>query len=120
MALTYTWNFNPLEVTYSSASLANVVSTVHWQCHSSTEGTSSLGVSGSFSAQSIGTVGLEPVASADFVAYESLTKAKVLGWVTSSLFAKHGDDYIETMQTKISGSIAELIHPVEGSKSIPW
>ena len=31
MAFTYTWNFDPLEVTYSSASLDNVVTTVHWK-----------------------------------------------------------------------------------------
>ena len=53
MAITYDWNFDPLEVTYSSASLDNVVSVVHWQYQAETEGTSSLGVSGSFFGRSI-------------------------------------------------------------------
>ena len=113
MSINYSWHFPNLRVQYVSNSLANVVTSIDWQY---------TGDSGSgayhHSVTSRATIG--SVASADFVAYESLTKAKVLGWVTSSLFAKHGDDYIETMQTKISGSIAELIHPVEGSKSIPW
>ena len=120
MAFTYRWNFDPLEVEYSSASLANVVSVVHWQYHAETVGTSSLGVSGSFEGINIGKLRLDPVASADFTAYESLTEAKVLGWVTSSLIDQQGDGYLETMQTKISGSIAEQLHPVEGSKLKPW
>ena len=56
MAITYRWNFDPLEVTYSSASLDNVVGTVHWQFYGTTEGTSSLGKSGSFQGSNIGTV----------------------------------------------------------------
>ena len=120
MAFTYRWNFDTLEVTYSSASLDNVVTQVHWQYQAETEDTSSLGVSGSFGTSNIGVVTTEPVASADFVAYASLTEAIVTGWVTASLFDEHGDDYITTMQTKISGSIAESLHPVEGSKAIPW
>ena len=53
MAVTYTWNFNPIAVEYSSASLANVVTNVHWQYTGTVEGTSSLGVSGSFTSTNI-------------------------------------------------------------------
>jgi hypothetical protein len=101
MAFTYRWNFNPLEVTYSSASMDNVVTTVHWQYHGETEGTSSLGVSGSFTSTNIGTVTLDPVASADFVAYGDLTEALVTGWVTGSM----GDDRVTEIQTGVSKQI---------------
>ena len=117
MAITYSWEILDLRVQYSSNSLANVVNAVAWQYN----GESGSGASEpEYHSHVNNMVWLGSVPSADFVAYESLTEAKVLGWVTSSLFAEHGDDYIETMQTKISGSIAEQLHPVEGSKLKPW
>ena len=117
MAFTYTWNFDPLEVTYSSASLDNVVTTVHWQYQAATEGTSSLGVSGSFVERSIGTVGLDPVASADFVAYASLTEDLVEGWVTASL----GEETVTQLREGVSGSLASQLNPTTGTNlARPW
>jgi hypothetical protein len=117
MALTYRWNFDPLEVTYSSASLDNVVSIVHWQFYGETEGTSSLGESGSFYASNIGTVNTEPVASADFVAYASLTAAVVEGWVTASL----GDDRVAEISASVSRSIETQLNPISGTNvARPW
>jgi tetrahydromethanopterin S-methyltransferase subunit H len=116
MAFTYRWNFDPLEVTYSSASLANVVSTVHWQYYAETEGTSSLGVSGSFIASNIGTETLSSVASADFVAYGDLTEALVTGWVTASM----GDARVTEIQTNVSKSLEDQLAPPTGNKTQPW
>ena len=116
MALTYRWNFDPLEVTYSSASLDNVVKIVHWQYYAETEGTSSLGVSGSFTAASIGTETLSPVASADFTAYESLTEAQVTAWVTASM----GDERVTEIQTGVSNSLVDQLAPPMGTKQHPW
>ena len=117
MAITYRWNFDPLEVTYSSASLANVVSIVHWQYHAETEGTSSLGVSGSFHSTNIGTESLDPVASADFVAYASLTEDIVTGWVTASM----GDERVTEMQTSVSKSLEAQLNPIGGTNlDRPW
>ena len=117
MAITYDWNFDPLEVTYSSASLDNVVTTVHWQYTADTEGTSSLGASGSFQGRSIGTVSLDPVASADFVAYVSLTEDLVEGWVTGSL----GDDQVTEIHASVSNSLANQLNPTSGTNlDSPW
>ena len=117
MAFTYRWNFHPLEVTYSSASMDNVVTHVHWQYHAETEGTSSLGVSGSFGASNIGVVTTEPVASADFVAYASLTEAIVTGWVTASL----GDEEVERIQANVSRSLEGQLNPTGGTNlASPW
>ena len=117
MAFTYTWNFDPLEVTYSSASLDNVVTTVHWQYQAETEGTSSLGVSGSFVGRSIGTVSLDPVASADFVAYASLTEDLVEGWVTASM----GEDEVTQIHEGVSGSLMSQLNPTTGTNlDRPW
>ena len=116
MAITYDWNFDPLEVTYSSASLDNVVTNVHWQYQAETEGTSSLGVSGSFVGRSIGTVSLDPVASADFVAYASLTEDLVTGWVTASM----GEEAVTQMHEGVSGSLVSQLTPARGTKVSPW
>ena len=117
MAFTYTWNFDPLEVQYSSASLDNVVTYVHWQYRAETEGTSSLGVSGSFIQGSIGTVSLGPVASADFVAYASLTEDVVKGWVTASM----GEDEVTRVHEGVSGSLMAQLNPTTGTNlDRPW
>ena len=116
MAITYNWNFDPLEVTYSSASLANVVNIVHWQYRGEIEATSSLGVSGSFTAQNIGTVCLDSIDSADFVAYDELTEAIVTGWVTGSM----GDDRVTEIQTNVSRSLVDQLAPPTGTKPNPW
>ena len=113
MAITYSWDISNLRVQYNSNSLANVVNAVEWQ-YTGESG------SGEYHSGVNNIAWIGSVAPADFIAYESLTEAKVLGWVTASLIADDGDDYLTTMQTKISGSIAESLHPVEGSKSTPW
>ena len=122
MAINYSWDFDSLEVTYSSASMDNVVTNVQWQYEGTTEGTSSLGVTGSFHAREIGIASLDKVASADFVAYESLTEEIVTGWVTASISAGHPDrtQTVSDLQYNISSSISRLLNPDTGNKSVPW
>ena len=116
MSFTYRWNFNSLEVTYSSASLDNVVSNVHWRYRAETEATSSLGVSGSFMSSEGGFEDLSPATSADFTAYASLTEALVTGWVTASM----GDARVTEIQTSVSSSLAAQLSPSAGTKLKPW
>ena len=121
MAITFDWNINDIRVRYSSASLSNIVTTIGWIYRGVAEGTSSLGVSGSFNSGDSGTLGLDidgnaSVAPADFVAYESLTRDLVLGWVTASL----GDTFVTNLQGRLSGSITEQLNPADGSKDNPW
>ena len=115
MAITYSWDFPKLQVQYTSNSLANVVTAVDWRYHG---GTGSGEDHKGYGIDNTTTMG--SVAPATFVAYESLTKDMVTGWVTASLMDYYGDDYITTMQTRISSSIALSMHPVEGDKSVPW
>ncbi len=67
MAITYTWNFDSLDVHYSSASLANVVRIVHWRLQGEAEGTSSLGVSGSFRGERGGVAYLQPATGSSYM-----------------------------------------------------
>ena len=118
MAITYSWTFDRINVEHSSASLANVANAVHWQYAGTIEGTSSLGVSGSFFESQVGVSFLGKVASADFVAYESLTEDLVTGWVTASLSSS--GQPVSDLQYNISSSISRLLNPDTGNKSVPW
>ena len=69
MAATMNWTISTLERELSDGG----VIVAHWRCTAS---------DGDYSASSYGTCGFTPDASApDFVAYDSLTEATVLGWV---------------------------------------
>ena len=107
--ITYTWNFNPLEVMYHTESLQNIVQTVHWQLHATHEETTT-------TVQTIGTISLEPPAVENFIPFENLTKETVTYWVETVL----GTDYINGTKTNLSQSLNELLFPVKGRLSPPW
>tara|TARA_S200002703_G_scaffold96863_2_gene83692 strand:- start:3046 stop:3396 length:351 start_codon:yes stop_codon:yes gene_type:complete len=116
MSITYTWNFNPLDVTYESASLQNVVHNVHWQTTATTEATSSLGVSGSWTARNIGTQALVAADSASFSDYDSLTYDQIFGWVTESM----GQEQYDSIITSLSSSLYNQLNPTTGKMNPPW
>jgi len=116
MSITYTWTFNPLDVTYESASLQNVVNNVHWQVSATTEATSSLGDGGSWSARNIGTQRLGPADSASFTEYDSLTHDQVFGWVTESM----GQEQYDSIITNLSSSLYNQLKPTTGKMNPPW
>ena len=105
--ITYSWNFNPLEVVYNEDGLTNVVNVVHWQF---------TGATGSFTNTVIGTVSLNTPDTGSFVAYEDLTKEIVTGWVEGTL----GEERVASISASVSTSIALQIAPVQGTLTPPW
>jgi len=104
--INYSWNFNPLEVTYNLDGLTYVVTVVHWQF---------TGDSGSYSNTNIGTVSLsDPTGS--FVEYDDLTKEVVTGWVENTM----GADAVAALSASVSTSIAQQAAPVKGNLTPPW
>jgi hypothetical protein len=80
------------------------VTVAHWRC---TE------VDGDFSASSYGTVGFTPDPTAsDYIAYDSLTEADVLGWVYESV----GQD---TVEAALTAKIEADKNPVTAD-GVPW
>jgi len=66
-----------------------------------------------FTASAYGTVGFTPDADADdFVAYESLTEATVLGWV-------HAEVDQSATEAALTANIAEQKNPVSAD-GMPW
>ena len=109
MAINYSWDFPDIEVQYTSNSLANVVTELRWQYTGEVGG-------GEYHDSKVGILKVGPVAAESFVAYESLTKDIVTAWVTASL----GDEYVTELETKISGSIFDMMNPTTGGKPAPW
>jgi hypothetical protein len=112
MAIMTTWKIENMERQTSDGG----VNTVHWSCtaHADT----------GESAVEVGKLRLEPDASAsDFVAYDSLTEATVLGWVYNSLLegeetADEAKARIEANRTgKVQGQIDRKTAQATG---MPW
>ena len=99
-----TWTIGTLE-----RELANGgVTVAHWRCtEEETVGEET------FSASSYGTVGFTPDPTAsDYIAYDSLTEANVLGWVWESV----GQD---TVEAALTAKIEADKNPTSGS-GVPW
>jgi len=99
-----TWTIGTLERNLADGG----VTVAHWRCtEEETVGEKT------FSASSYGTVGFTPDPTAsDYIAYDSLTEANVLGWVWESV----GQDTVEAaLTTKIEADK----NPTSGS-GVPW
>ncbi len=100
MAITYTWSIPTVERNLSDGG----VTVAHWRCSA---------VDGDYSASSYGTCSLEYDADAsDFIAYDSLTEANVLGWVQGSVSK---DDTEAALAAKINADKT----PTTGA-GVPW
>lgn len=100
MAITYTWTIPTVERNLSDGG----VTIAHWRCTA---------VDGDYSASSYGTTSHTPDASAsDFIAYDDLTEADVIGWVQGSVSQ---EDTEAALAAKIEADKA----PTTGA-GVPW
>ena len=101
MAIEYTWALPTLERELADGG----VIVAHWRCTAS---------DGDYSASSYGTCGFTPDASApDFVAYDSLTEATVLGWLWADGVDK------DATEAALQANIDAQKNPVT-SAGVPW
>ena len=100
MAITYTWTIPTVERNLSDGG----VTIAHWRCTA---------VDGDYSASTYGSCGLEYDASAsDFIAYDSLTEANVIGWVQNIVGQSDTED---ALAAKINADKT----PTTGA-GVPW
>jgi hypothetical protein len=112
MAITYNWNFNPLESYPTASGETDVVFLVHWQLYATTGSGS-----GSYAASSIGVQSIPSLQSGSiFIPFNELTKDIVYGWVTSSM----GSESIDRLYTGLSASIENQINPPVLVQQAPW
>jgi hypothetical protein len=107
----YEWNFSPLEITYHSGSMQDIINVVHWQMYA----TYPL-ETGSITKGSIGTIGFESPDPDNFIPFADVTKEIVTTWVEG----KMGEEQVNNMKTGLSASIAYDLHPTRGVVSPPW
>lgn len=103
MSNTYTWKINELERNVADGG----VTVVHYGVDV-TDGTDTLGA--------YGTVSLTPDANADdFVPFDSLTEAQVIGWVQDAL----GEEQVANIQSQLDAKLHEMQNPVTATGK-PW
>ena len=114
MAISTTWSVS--NMTHNDSDGGVIL--VYWSCVAASDGTPS------YTATEGGKLRLTPDASAsDFIAYDSLTEADVLGWVYTSLIegdetATEAKTRIETDRTaKVQGQIDRAASQSDG---MPW
>ena len=109
MAITYTWDVVDLQ-TKTEGAYSNVVVQTRW----TKIGTdSSDGSTGSF--QGATPFSAADVPEGDFVAFASLTKAKVLEWIQAQVVGS----YEEHVNAQIAQAIEDKRHP-QAEKDMPW
>ena len=108
MTITYTWAITELALT-SVGQLQDYVVQSRWTC----TGTDENGIEGAFQ----GATPFKPDPSQqDFVPYDQLTEAQVLGWIQAVVVGQ----YWEHVQEQIAKQIALKVNPVTPTSQFPW
>ena len=105
---------NTIDRVLNENDLADVCKTVHYSLYKEEvvgEGDDAV----TYSASSIGTVGLDAPDSENFTAYADITEADVQGWVE----AKIGADSLAKIEESLDAQIAEQKTPTKAS-GMPW
>jgi len=109
--MTYTWEILSLKtqntVNSSGESLTDAVLTINWRRHADNGAGNKVSITGQCLLSS------ESVSLADFIAFESLTEAKVVEWLESKLGAELIADYDSSLEKKLNQDIAT-------DRSVPW
>jgi len=105
MAITKTWEINTLERDLSDGFVTKAIYRVKGLSDSEEK------------ARATGEVTFDKPSSlpSDFIAYDSLTSSKVLGWVTTAL----GSDTVTSIETALEAEVTEAITPTTAA-GVPW
>ena len=111
MSATFTWVISTLERDLIG-DLAGGVIVAHWRCNAEqTEGTGDDAVT--YNATSYGTCSFTPdPTSSDYIAYDDLTEADVIGWCQSELDQ-------DAVEASLQANIDAQITPTTGT-GVPW
>ena len=106
MAIDYRFSVLELTALASSDGLTNVVQTVTWQC---------VADDGARAVPAYGVAVLQSP-QGNFVNYEDLTEALVLGWVQDSMTDEEKNDLFLDLERQLS----ERVAPIAAVKPLPW
>jgi hypothetical protein len=121
MALTYTWGFPALGVTFNEDNLTNVISTVNWTLTAKED---------NYVSSVYGSVGLAAPSPATFTPYDEVTEEQVQTWTEDAINAQGGpgsrgnqDDgltNVERMKAGLAAQIETQKNPPSGNLPPPW
>lgn len=107
MAIKYEWVISQLECHPEKSKKKNVVSNVHWRYTA---------VDGDYYADVYGSQLLNTDNLKGFVAYESLSKETIIGWLEEIM----GEEKINTFKTNLAAAIEEQKNPPVVTPKLPW
>jgi hypothetical protein len=113
MAITYTWNFNPLEAYPTASGEDNVVFLIHWQLYGSTQLT---GSATSYQGSVIGTQNVSYEPGSTFIPFNELTYDIVYNWMTASM----GLERMQAYEANVAQQIENQINPPVLVEQAPW
>ena len=99
------WTIANLEYVLQEQELKDVVIAAHWIVSKEVEG---------MTASSYGTQSF-PTPTGDFIPYEDLTEAEVIGWVIDAM----GTDQVVELEASLDSQIEAKLHPTTGIGT-PW
>lgn len=107
MAITYNWNFNPLESYPTASGETDVVFMIHWQLYGNT---------GSYQGSIIGTQNVIYESGSIFVPFNELTYDTVYNWMTASM----GMERMNQLTASVAQQIENQINPPVLVQQAPW
>lgn len=109
----YTWRIERLDVAPSEGELTDVVRKIHWRLF----GTDGINITDTY-----GDVPLGNAEPANFVVYEELDEAMVIGWLEATIDARAGEDEptVEQLRAGLAGILAAKRTPAIVPMPLPW
>jgi hypothetical protein len=103
--MTYNWNCRTVDVHPQESGEENVVYNVHWIL---------TGVSGPYSATSIGTQLVKVDPEKEFIPFDELTNDIVVEWTKEAM----GEDEVSAIEQSVSNQVSELENPTSVTLTI--
>ena len=104
----FEWVISELNCAVESEGLSDVINMIHWRYNATQEHDGTLYFAGTYSAS-----GVAQPNPQNFIPYEDVTEAEVIGWLEAIL-------PVEAMQLALENNIALQINPVEVTLPLPW
>lgn len=102
--ITYNWVINQLQCLVDYEGMNDVINVIHW---------SYIAVDGEYTANVYGSTNVEQPNPQNFIPYQDVTEAEVIGWLEQIL-------PVADMQVSLAANIELQINPVEITLPLPW
>ena len=110
MATTITWKIDSMECKKQEEGFTDIVYNVHWRVN----GTDDVHYTSVYGSQILTYDLTDP--DYDFIAYEDLDEATVIGWLQDAM----GAEQVTALEDNVENQLAQLANPPTEVKPLPW